>query len=59
MINRKLNSMLGGYDPAILMHDWWTALIASAIGETEYFLEEIMLYRQHGNNTVGSTLSRE
>lgn len=54
MINRKLADIMGKYDEAILMHDWWAALIASGGGKVVHIDEVMMLYRQHGNNVVGS-----
>lgn len=55
MINRKLADYMGGYDDAILMHDWWAALIASGGGRVIHVDEIMMLYRQHSNNVVGTT----
>lgn len=53
MCNRALYRLLGEYDEAILMHDWWAALIAAAMGQIVYIPREVMLYRQHGRNSVG------
>lgn len=38
----------------IIMHDWWFMLTASAFGHLGFVDEATMLYRQHGNNTVGA-----
>lgn len=54
MANRSLYKKLGQYDPAMEMHDWWAALYASAAGILYHLPEELMLYRQHGNNCVGA-----
>ena len=54
MCNRALYRLLGMYDGAILMHDWWAALIASAIGEIVFIPRTTTLYRQHGGNSVGA-----
>jgi len=54
MINRSLLDLMGDYDESILMHDWWAALIASSCGEIQHIDEIMMLYRQHGDNVVGS-----
>jgi len=54
MANRKLYKMLGEYDPDVIMHDWWLALIASAMGIVHHFPMEVMYYRQHGDNVVGA-----
>lgn len=54
MINRTLANSMGDFDDAILMHDWWAALIAAGGGAIEHIDEIMMLYRQHGDNVVGS-----
>lgn len=54
MVNRRLLNMMGEYDDRILMHDWWAALLAAGAGEIKHIEEVMMLYRQHGNNVVGS-----
>lgn len=54
MCNRALYRLMGAYDEAILMHDWWAALIAAAMGQIVYIPREVMLYRQHGGNSVGA-----
>ncbi len=38
----------------IRMHDWWLMLVVSALGRIGYIDESLMLYRQHGNNSVGA-----
>jgi glycosyltransferase involved in cell wall biosynthesis len=38
----------------VIMHDWWLALIASALGEVALIDAPLALYRQHGHNTVGA-----
>ena len=55
MINRRLVELIGEPDHAIIMHDWWFALIASSIGDIYYIDTPLMLYRQHGNNVVGAS----
>lgn len=54
MVNRTLIDLMGEYDDAILMHDWWGALIAAGGGVIEHIDEVMMLYRQHKDNIVGS-----
>lgn len=54
MVNRTLADMMGDYNKHILMHDWWGALIAAGGGAVEHIDEVMMLYRQHGDNVVGS-----
>ena len=53
MVNKSLYTKLGAYDEAIEMHDWWAALHASALGVIYHLPEQLVLYRQHGNNCVG------
>lgn len=38
----------------IIMHDWWIALLASSTGIIEFISEPLILYRQHGDNSVGA-----
>ena len=54
MINKVLCEMMGDYDSRILMHDWWLALLASSCGQISHLSEPLILYRQHGDNTVGA-----
>lgn len=37
-----------------VMHDWWLAMTAAAIGEMVDVPESTLLYRQHGENAVGA-----
>ncbi len=37
-----------------VMHDWWLYLTASAYGKVIYDMESYILYRQHGDNIVGT-----
>lgn len=56
MINRALrDAMTTCAEPeAIRMHDWWAALIAMRFGALRFLPEATILYRQHGNNSVGA-----
>jgi glycosyltransferase involved in cell wall biosynthesis len=40
--------------PAAVMHDWWLALVAGAFGQLSFIDEPLLLYRQHGANTIGA-----
>lgn len=55
-INRKLLLMGASFElwDSIVMHDWWVMLIASVYGKIDYIDKALMLYRQHGNNTLGA-----
>lgn len=37
-----------------IMHDWWLGLVAARFGRLVYVDRCTMLYRQHGNNSVGA-----
>lgn len=40
--------------PSVIMHDWWLALCAAALGQVLYLPQATVLYRQHGKNAQGS-----
>lgn len=40
------------------MHDWWLALVATAVGRVVPLDEPLVQYRQHATNTVGAGLAR-
>ena len=37
-----------------IVHDWWLGLIAISFGEKAYLPERTLLYRQHGDNSIGA-----
>ncbi|MFE8047703.1 glycosyltransferase family 2 protein [Brenneria goodwinii] len=37
-----------------IMHDWYMAMIAMALGHLYFIDRSLILYRQHGNNQVGA-----
>jgi rhamnosyltransferase len=39
--------------PPVVMHDWWLALCAAALGQLLYLAEPTVLYRQHAGNALG------
>lgn len=39
---------------AAIMHDWWLSLVASRFGRILFVPDKLVLYRQHGANTVGA-----
>ncbi len=55
VINRKLRNILNTYMPDYLpMHDVWVYSVALAVGAKIVFdKDSYILYRQHGNNTIG------
>lgn len=56
-INRSLAQLSLPIPPAALMHDWWIALLAAALGRIQYLSQVTVRYRQHGLNASGSALS--
>jgi len=56
MINAALRQLaLLPADPeGMLMHDWWMALIAAALGRIGFLPQATILYRQHSDNVVGA-----
>ena len=57
LLNRAL-LQAGVPVPAVIMHDWWLALCAAALGEIRYVAEPMVRYRQHGRNAMGSVGQR-
>ena len=56
LINRELVQLArDSYGANMVMHDWWISLIASAFGRVRLIPQQTMLYRQHGDNSVGAT----
>lgn len=53
MINHALAEKWNTTDD-IIMHDWYLALLASALGELVYIDKPTELYRQHDNNVLGA-----
>ncbi len=54
MVNRALRRLIADKPADAVMHDWWLALVAAAFGEVGVLYESTMLYRQHGDNSVGA-----
>lgn len=56
MVNRSLLDLAArqGLPQHAVMHDWWLALIASALGQIGFVPEATILYRQHESNQVGA-----
>lgn len=58
MINHSLAELWTGTED-ILMHDWYLALLASALGTLVFIDKPGELYRQHADNVLGArTLSK-
>lgn len=56
MINRSLARLACRpvEEGDMLMHDWWLALIAAAMGRAVFLDRATIDYRQHGGNVVGA-----
>lgn len=54
MINRRLLDYIETVPTHAIMHDWWMALVASALGKIIFVGEQTVLYRQHNDNDVGA-----
>ncbi|URZ87764.1 glycosyltransferase family 2 protein [Floricoccus penangensis] len=55
MINHTLAEKWNTTDN-IIMHDWYLALLASALGELVYIDKPTELYRQHDSNVLGARI---
>ncbi|MBM7636052.1 glycosyltransferase family 2 protein [Streptococcus saliviloxodontae] len=53
LINHSLAEQWTSYE-GLLMHDWYLALIAAAMGKLIYIDEPTELYRQHDANVLGA-----
>ena len=54
MWNRPLNDRVSLENDDVMMHDWWLALAACCFGQIVCLKEATILYRQHGDNSVGA-----
>lgn len=52
--NRALADLAFPIPDEALMHDWWLALVASALGIIRLINRPTLDYRQHGDNVVGA-----
>jgi glycosyltransferase involved in cell wall biosynthesis len=59
MINRVLLGFLVDVPKECVMHDWWLGLLASCFGRISYIDRPLVLYRQHGENQMGSKSGKE
>lgn len=57
MINKRLKDLALPVPPEAVMHDWWLALVAAALGRVDYLPQPTILYRQHPANTLGAKKS--
>jgi glycosyltransferase involved in cell wall biosynthesis len=58
LFNRALVDAAAPVPADALMHDYWFALVAAAIGAIGFIDRPLVQYRQHGGNTLGAKRSR-
>jgi glycosyltransferase involved in cell wall biosynthesis len=60
VMNRAAMDLVRSRTPgtAVIMHDWWCALVVSAFGKVVADPRMTLLYRQHHGNTVGTAPGR-
>lgn len=54
IMNKKLRDLSTPIPSEAIVHDWWTALVASVFGHMHYINIPTVLYRQHGQNDIGA-----
>jgi glycosyltransferase involved in cell wall biosynthesis len=54
MVNRAFMKYFTDIPGECVMHDWWMGLLASCFGRISYVDRPLVLYRQHGENQMGS-----
>lgn len=54
MINHLVKDNLFPYPPMAPMHDYYIALRVAELGIIEYISKPLLLYRQHGTNSIGA-----
>ena len=54
VFNDELLCLLKRYHQDLFMHDAWVYVLAAALGKVIYDKNSYILYRQHGDNTVGA-----
>jgi glycosyltransferase involved in cell wall biosynthesis len=54
MMNQDLLKLARPIPQESGMHDWWAVLVAAAFGQVEFLKKATVLYRQHGQNTLGA-----
>ena len=54
MYNKALADMINDVPKFFIMHDWWLAILVSAMGKIGYISNGTIFYRQHGFNVLGA-----
>ena len=52
--NAHLREAVFPIPPVAIFEDWWTAIVAGALGRVFFIDQATILYRQHGKNQAGS-----
>jgi len=52
--NKALLKQAFPIEKNVIMHDWWLAIVASALGKISYVEEPLLFYRQHAGNVIGA-----
>lgn len=58
LINRALVNVALPIPRDSIMHDWWIAICAAAVGRIVYVEEPLISYRQHDANVIGAPKKR-
>jgi len=53
-VNRRLLALGSPIPTGVIIHDWWLAQIAAALGQIRYVDRPLVRYRQHSDNAIGS-----
>jgi len=54
MINRALKDKIKFLPDKAIVYDWWISLAGAAFGKIVYVSKPTLLYRQHGDNSIGA-----
>lgn len=54
LFNRAALELATPLPAEALMHDWWLALLVAATGQTRFWPQALLDYRQHDQNAVGA-----
>ena len=54
MLNRKAKNCCLPFELPFLLHDQWTGVCVSKVGEVGFIEEKTLLYRQHNRNVAGA-----
>jgi len=60
VMNARAHAAITARPPqnGVIMHDWWCALVVSAVGQVIFDPRPGVLYRQHGANAIGASPRR-